>query len=455
MPLRTLAVDVTFGIDASGPVPPRPVGTLAEDGPRVYFEYDPSFIAAPLPVSPHVLPVGPGLREHPDRDFDYVPGLIADSVPDGWGRLVQDQAFAAQGVSPERVSVLDRLSALGAAGMGALTFRPASPLDAGRKDAAAWPLDLEALAAQAVRVYDGSAEELLPTMRLGGGSPGGARPKILAGLRARADGGVDLIAGVTPGIVTGRTPALPPDYEPYLVKFGAGTELRVFGRDAGAAEEAYARMARAAGLDLPTTCLLTARDGQRHFAIRRFDRYGPGGIGRLHMHTLGGLIHASHRRPVLDYGTLLAATGWLTRDDRAVLEAFRRAAFNVLAHNRDDHARNFAYLMAADGTWRFAPAYDLTFNEGINGQHTTTVVGEGAAPTTTHLRQLAEDHGLAPRAADEVLERVGDAVGQWPQLARELEIAPAVARGLADAHTRVRCAALPASTARRQRPPRR
>lgn len=432
-PLRRLDVGLAFGTDAAGAtLAERRLGTLAESGARVYFEYHPNFLGSPLDVSPLRAPVKPGLIEHAHRDFDWLPGLIADSAPDGWARTIQDRAFAQLGVGRERITILDRLAALGDAGMGALTFRPVVALgdeaaaDRTASDTTAWPLDLERIAAQAVRVYNGSAETLLPMLQLGGGSPGGARPKVLAGLAERASGRIDLIAGVTPSIVDGRTPALPVDYVPYLIKFGAGDDVRRFGTDVGAVEQAYAEMARAAGIDMPATRLLTTSDGARHFAIQRFDRFGPGGVGRLHMHTVGGLLHASFREPSLDYRQILQLGARLTRDVRTQLEILRRAAFNVFTHNRDDHARNFAFLMDSTGRWRFSPAYDLTFSEGINGHHTTSVADESQSPTRRHLEQLASEmdvpHGDARAAIDQVI----DAVGQWHRVATSLTIAPGV-----------------------------
>lgn len=413
----------------------------------MYFEYAAAFIEDPLRVSPFKLPVSPGLHELVSADFDYVPGLIADSIPDGWGRMVQDRAFEKHGLPAGRVRVIDRLSALGAAGMGALVFSPVKPLEADNTSMDAWPLDLEALAAQATRVYDGSAEDLLPEMRLAGGSPGGARPKMLAGLRISGQK-TDLIAGVTPATVTGRLPALPADYVPCLIKFGTSQDARLYGRDVGAVEEGYARMARLAGLDIPTTHLLTARDGHRHFATERFDRHGPGGAGRFHMHTLGGLLHASHRAPTLDYESLLAATFALTQDRAQLKEAFRRAAFNVFAFNRDDHARNVSFLMGESGAWRLAPAYDLTYNTGINGYHSTSVAGESLNPTAEHLRTVATARDLSATDTTEVVDQVVDAVGQWEAIAGELEIAPIVISRLATVFTRTRAEAFPPSTTR-------
>ncbi|WP_373061215.1 type II toxin-antitoxin system HipA family toxin [Gemmatimonas sp.] len=451
MPSRRLDITLDFGITLDGrPVPPRPLGALLENGARLHFAYDATFIALPLPVSPHVLPVRAGVHAHHERAFDYVPGLIADSLPDGWGKTVQDRSFSGLGVPRERINAVDRLAAIGAAGMGALTFTPAAPLDPD-DGSTVWPLDLDALAAQAGRVLSGSAEELLPALRAAGGSPGGARPKVLAGLRESGCGAIDLIAGVTPATVTGRAPALPSEYVPYLVKFGTQDDVRLYGRDAGAVEEAYARMARAAGLEVPETRLLHAGDGERHFAIRRFDRHGAGGVGRLHMHTLAGLLHASHQEPSLDYEAFVQATKWLTRDHVATVEAFRRAVFNVLAHNRDDHTKNFAYLMDSAGRWRLAPAYDLTFSTGPNGHHTTSVAGESLAPTETHLASVAEAGGVHPREGREVLEQVGDAVGRWPEFAGEVNVASTVSQRFTETFNRVRRDVLPTSTARRAR----
>lgn len=437
--IRRLDVRITFGCDASGvPIPERPLGTLAEHGPRIYFEYDESFLANTLNVSPLHAPVVPGLLEHAHRDFDRLPGFIADSAPDGWGRVIQDRAFAHIGIGRERITILDRLAAVGSAGMGALTFRPVMTFDRDVADAGRWPFDLDTIAAHAIRVFDGSAEMLLPTLRLGAGSPGGARPKILVGLAERTSGQIDLMAGVTSAMVTGQASALPSDYTPYLVKFGAGEDARRFGRDVGAVEEAYAVMARNAGIDIPTTHLLVARDGERHFAIERFDRFGRGGVGRLHMHSVSGLLHASYREPSLDYRHMLQLGARLTRDARTQLEILRRAAFNVFAHNRDDHARNFAFLMDATGVWRFSPAFDLIFSDGINGHHTTSVAGETQSPGRVHLERLADDMDIPRRNARAVIDQVIAAVGEWQQIATALGIQPNVIADLERVFTRVR-----------------
>jgi serine/threonine-protein kinase HipA len=154
----------------------------------------------------------------------------------------------------------------------------------------------------------------------------------------------------------------------------------------------------AAGIDVPRTRLLgKTRRNVGYFAIERFDRQG---TKRIHSHTLGGLLQLPSVYTSLDYGDLLK----LTRNEAAVSEMFRRACFNVFAHNRDDHSRNFAFVMDEQGTWRPSPAYDLTFASGFGGEHKTLVAGDARAPGREHLAALAERVELrhSARVIDEV-----------------------------------------------------
>lgn len=375
------------------------VGTLAEQDRRVYFEYDRTLLQAPLPISPFKLPVRPGLFEHEERGFAQVFGVFNDSLPDGWGLLLMDREFRKRGLDPVRLSILDRLAYIGTRGMGALTYHP--PTAGGDEDALR--IDLDALARQAERILEGSAEEVLPALRIAGGSPGGARPKVLVGV---SDDG-HLISG---------TSGLPPGYRHHLIKFPGKEDPP----DIGAVEAAYALMAKKAGIDVPATRLFETRDGSRYFGAERFDREGN---LRLHMHTLSGLLHASHRLPSLDYVGLLRATLELTKDHRQMEEAFRRMAFNVLAHNRDDHVKNFSFLMDRSGVWRLAPAYDLVFCEGPGGEHTMAVAGEALRPGERDMLRVAEDCDLELRRAKEIVQEVRDAVAEWRRFARDTDVA--------------------------------
>jgi serine/threonine-protein kinase HipA len=234
----------------------------------------------------------------------------------------------------------------------------------------------------------------------------GARPKV--------------VAGASPDfthLVTGAS-SIPQGYSHWLIKFSADADRP----DAGAIEIAYAAMARAAGIDFPRTHLFTTRDGRGHFGVERFDRDLLLPSRRIHTHTFAGLLHHDHRIPGQDYHDLLKLTRVLTRNHQDVVEAFRRMVFNILAHNRDDHTKNFAFLMSRAGEWRLAPAYDVTFSHGPGGEHTLLVAGEGREPTRASIEVVATRASLERREVRETIERVRDAVATWDAVAKEFGV---------------------------------
>lgn len=375
------------------------MGRLLDLDGRIHFQYAPAFLETGLELSPFKLPARPGVFDDGAPDFHGLHGLFHDSLPDGWGLLLMHRRMRTHGIDPQRLSVLAWLRYLGDRGMGALTYHPAEGGPA--PDEAT--LTLEKLEREAVKVYEGRAAKVLPELELAGGSPGGARPKVVVGLGP--DG--TMVAGAA---------EIPAGFDHWLIKFAARDEPR----DVGGLEEVYARLARKAGIDMPETRLFALDRKRRCFGVRRFDRVG---TERVHVHTIGGLLHANHRLPSLDYKTLLSATFALTRDRRQVLEAFRRAAFNVLACNRDDHAHNFAFLMDRHGQWKMAPAYDLTLAQGPGGHHTTSIMGEALRPTRKHLLALAAAAALTNARANEALDQVEHAVAAFARTAKAAGVA--------------------------------
>ena len=97
---------------------------------------------------------------------------------------------------------------------------------------------------------------------------------------------------------------------------------------------------------------------------------------------------------------------------------FRLAVFNVLAHNRDDHAKNFTYLMNSLGEWKLSPAYDLTFSNGPGGEQSTMVMGEGRNITVNHLINLGLGTKLPIPFIEEVIQQTKSALNQWTDLSR-------------------------------------
>jgi serine/threonine-protein kinase HipA len=394
-PVNTVNVGLDLGDGSS------PIGRLAIRERKIYFEYDRSFIARGLEISPVRLPLQPGLRIFEAGLFDGLPGVFNDSLPDGWGRLLFDRAMRAEGILPEQLSPLDGLVHVGSTGMGALVYEPDMLPGITGGD-----IDLDRLAGQALDVLKGQADDVLSELIALNGSSAGARPKAMIGYNPAS------------GAMIHGAVHLPDKFEHWLVKFQNTQD----GMDAGAIEFAYADMARAAGIEMMASHLFPASKGAGFFATRRFDRDGG---KRLHVHTASGLLHADHRIPSLDYEDLIALTMRVTRDIREAEKMFRLAVFNVLAHNRDDHAKNFTFLMDAAGNWRLSPAYDLTFSSGLGVEQTTMVKGEGKAPGTGHLRKLGADADLPKARIEEIIAQTQDALSQWSGLAKAYNVRPA------------------------------
>ncbi|SDR48097.1 serine/threonine-protein kinase HipA [Rhizobiales bacterium GAS113] len=385
-------------IDLDGVV--RTVGRLAwrDDERRAYFEFDRGFLDRPLPLSPFRLDPKPGVIAAGHTPFEGLHGLFNDSLPDGWGRKLLDRSLQRRGYGHRLLAPLDRLAAVGTRGMGALRYIPELPLDDAHAEGTA---DIDWLADQARMVEEDVPEADVDKLRQAEGNSGGVRPKVVvaydpASRLVRYDDGT----------------RLPEGFSHWLIKFRARDDPAEF----GAEEYAYALMARAAGVTMPNVDLMRTKLGT-YFAVRRFDREG---VFRRHVHTASGLVDADHRAAgTLDYEMLLRITRALTKDMRQVVQMFTRMTFNVLARNRDDHAKNHAFLMRSDGGWEAAPAYDITFSTGPAGEHNLTLAGEGRRPGKREILAVAADAGISRADAATIFDEVRSTVDRWPDFANE------------------------------------
>ncbi|HWE45753.1 MAG TPA: type II toxin-antitoxin system HipA family toxin [Caulobacteraceae bacterium] len=404
-----LSVSLDFGFGAT----PIAAARLAMDRGLAQLEWSRDVIARRLAVSPLDYPPEAGLQAANGRDFDRLHGFLADSLPEGWGYLLMRKRLAKLGVDITTLSPLDRLALVGRHGRGALIFEPdTTPPEAVET------LDLDALAAEATALLAGDEGQLADTLAVLAGGSGGARPKVNVGFDAQ-------------GSISVGEGELPPAFAPWLVKFRAPTDPV----DIGPIEEAYANMAQAAGLVMSEHRLIPAKEGHGYFATRRFDRLD--GDGRLHMISLAGAIEAPPQYASASYDTFLRATQAITRRASDVREAFHRMLFNLLASNRDDHTRQQAYLMSADGDWKLAPAYDLTYAAGPSGEHYMDVEGEGREPTHRHVRVLGARHGIEAKAVDAAVDTVRAAIADWPRYADVAGVTTASAREIGEAHAHV------------------
>jgi len=385
------------------------LGRLAIKDRRIYFEYDSTFLECGLEVSPFKLPLKAGVLVCEDRVFEGLFGVFNDSLPDGWGRLLLDRQVRRHGIAPEHLTPLDRLTHVGEHGMGALVYKP----DVSDHISHGEYINLDHLAQESMEAIEGEAEEVIAELLDLSGSSCGARPKVMVGV-SQGD----------KRIIHGRC-TLPVGYSHWMVKFASLNDLK----DIGAVEYAYSLMARAAGVDVMPTALFPAKRGAGYFGVQRFDRQGE---SRLHVHTISGLLHADHRLPSLDYEMLMRATMALTRDVAQVHKMLRLAVFNILAHNRDDHSKNFSFLMSLTGTWTLAPAYDITFSGGPGGEHSTCIMGEGKNPGKEHIVKLAEKFSISSKDANRIISEIRDAISKWPAFADEAGVSKASKKMIAN-----------------------
>ncbi|QND62342.1 type II toxin-antitoxin system HipA family toxin (plasmid) [Mesorhizobium huakuii] len=381
----------------------RQLGTLAwsTDERRAYFQYSAEFITAPLLISPFNLAAKAGLIAAKLDPFDGLHGLFNDSLPDGWGRLLLDRRLQKAGVDYHMLTPLDRLSAVGRTGMGALAYIPELP---GEEPAAG---DLDWFVEQVELVQNEMDTADIDALQSAQGGSAGARPKIMIGLNPDQN-----------TFVIDYGHELKPGFDRWMVKSRSSDDPA----DIGVEEQAYALMAREAGLAMAETRILQTKKGNRLFATKRFDRTPE---GRLHMHTASGLLYASHREASLDYAALHKLTHMMTRDSAEVLRMFGHMAFNVHARNRDDHSKNHAFLMGPNGRWKLSPAYDLTFSAGPGGQHSASIAGEGLNPGRQHLLAVAKGASISEQEALNVIERIRSAVDRWPRFADEAGLSKA------------------------------
>lgn len=373
------------------------VGELASDGKNIYFKYYTDFIKRGLEISPIKLKLNNLINKADPIPFDGLYGVFADSLPDGWGKLLLDRALTARGVVVDDITVLDRLAYVGSNGMGALTYKP----EIEEEGQAEFKVELDEIAKATNQIITGAATNVLDELFKLGGSSGGARPKILVGYNP-----------ITQHLI-GTDKTLPNDYEHWLIKFPSSSDRP----DIANIEYAYYKMALDAGIEMSESKLFKGLSGQAYFGTKRFDRDGN---KRLHLHSAAGIMHDNFRLSNIDYGDLMDCAFKLERDVRAYEKILRLAAFNVFAHNRDDHSKNFAFLMDATGTWKVAPAYDLTFSTSGHGMHSTTVARESKNPTKKHLMELGDYFKI--KNANKIIDEVQDVVFNWKIYADQCEV---------------------------------
>lgn len=330
------------------------------------FEYDPSYLQHGVSISPFELPLKSGIFLARPFPFNGGFGVFDDSLPDGWGLLIQDRYLQSIGIDPKSLNILDRLAFVGSNGRGALEFIPdKSEMNQDRN----YNFDHLALEAKKLLQSEMYKGEGLAEFQMRGGSPGGARPKIFINYEDRE----------------------------WLVKFPALTDSADIGRE----EYKISLLAKECGVDMPETRLFE----QKYFGVERFDRNKG---KKYHVVSLAGLLRADYRIPSLDYAHLFKVVEWLTKDKEELYKAFRLMVFNFLIGNKDDHAKNFSMIFR-DGEWHLSPAYDLLPSNGFNGYHTTTINNK-ITPTKNDLFEVGESVSLEKTEMSRIYQEIEEKV---------------------------------------------
>lgn len=357
----------------------RLVGTLAiTAGRKVAFQYSKSWLEAGFSISPFSLPLKDQVFVPTKDYFQGLFGVFADSLPDNWGRLLLHRLLRSHKQNPEDLTILERLAIVGKSGMGALTYQPERMFPGQMDD-----LDLDMLAEQCRKILNTEHSDKLDELYRLGGTSGGARPKIMTSI----------------------------DGEQWIVKFPA----HVDGKDAGKMEYDYSCCAKQCGIIMSETRLFPSDKCKGYFGIKRFDRKLEGmEEKRIHMLTAAALLELNFEQPSLDYHGLMKLTKILTEDNAEDMEnMFRRMCFNVFAHNRDDHSKNFTYLYdEAKDSWRLSPAYDLTYSNTYYGEHTTAVAGNGRNPGRKELLTVGMSAGLEKEWCIAIIEMIEKTVSE-------------------------------------------
>ena len=356
----------------------KKVGTLAlMKNNIVAFEYDSNWITNAFSISPFSLPLKKQVFIPRIDPFDGLYGVFSDSLPDGWGRLLVDRMLNSQNINPREISQIDRLAIVGETGMGALSYKPEYNLleDKDYKE------DYDNLALSCKKILNTEHSADLDNLFRLGGSSGGARPKILTKI----------------------------DNEDWIIKFPSSLD----DNNIGELEYLYSVCAKKCKIDIPETKLFPSKISSGYFGIKRFDRkkLSTGTIRKLHMISVSGLLETSHRIPNLDYNDLMQLTLNLTKSFEEVEKLFRLMCFNVFSHNRDDHSKNFSFIYNEDlNKWELSPAYDLTYSYSINGEHATTINGNGVNPSLNDILKVAEKIGLDKKKAEKIAIEIRETV---------------------------------------------
>lgn len=383
------------------------------------FEYDPDFVRSGLQPSPILMPAVGGriysFGELNHETFKGLPGMLADSLPDTYGRALFDKWLALTGRTSG--NVIESLCFMGKRCMGALEFEPAieGAFNAEQR------IELDSLVTVArealtdksnfqANLSDDRKAAIAEILRLGT-SAGGQRAKAIIAYNK-----------LTGEVRSGQVDA-PEGFDYYLIKLDGVSATAGFKEteNFGRLEYSFAKLVKACGINM-TECSLIEENGRAHFLTKRFDRVNG---EKVHMQTLCGIAHYDyHLLRGYSYEQAFNVMRGMRLTYREAQEMFRRVVFNVVVRNQDDHTKNISFLMDKQGKWHLSPAYDMGYAYNPNGTwtsaHQMSVNGKFDNITRVDLMALATRNNI--KNAAQIIEEVCDACARWSQLAKECSV---------------------------------
>jgi len=352
------------------------VGVLAlTKEKKIAFQYDEDWIKTGFSINPFSLPLNNEIFYPNKPYFEGLFGVFGDSLPDAWGKILLNRMLVEHKIKLSNINVLDKLAIIGFSGMGALEYVPSIKYKTNIDN-----LDLDELSDECNKIlnneYSGRLEELFTL----GGSSGGARPKILLKL----------------------------DDEDWIIKLNS----KIDGINQGEMEYDYYLCALKCGIKMMESRLIQSKTSKGYFATKRFDREKE---RKVHMISVAALLELDIGAPSLDYNSLMKLTKILTNNNHEDLEQmFRRMCFNVFAHNRDDHSKNFAYLYNEnEKMYRLSPAYDLTYSNTYFGDHTTSIDGNGNNPSIKEMTNVGVKAGIKKDKCLDIINEIQNTVSKY------------------------------------------
>lgn len=362
------------------------VGTLMQKNEKIFFEYDDKFLKNTLEISPYMLPLKGGVFECTKSTFW---GVFNDSVPNSLEQLLLDQYLKQKNIDSQEITPLDRLCYIGNFTMGALSY------ECKEKHNDFIVNDLFQITCNVL--LENNEENFIklvtPINRLSGDM----------------DCKMPIQYHTSKHTMHPVSKSSKRDCLQIFIKFILPTDPI----ESGAIEKAYNLMALDAKLEIPDFFIVV----NKYFSYERYDYQKN---KRLHAHSVAGLLYDDSRTSSLDYDDLLALTLHLTKDVREQEKVFRVACFNLFSSNRNDHAKNFSFVMDKNGVWKFAPSYNITFSNGLNGEHYTKYLCEGRNPTEKHLIDLGSKHMI--KNSKTIIKEVKTSVRNWVKFAKEAKL---------------------------------